>query len=238
MTLYKNLKPAQLTVMDKKEIIDFALGRLLPSPCSFADLGGIWDVDGAYSFHALENHAVSRACLVDTDFTDKALARAGKYPALQTIRGNFGRPEILEAVGPVDAVFLFDALLHQVSPDWDRILEMYAASCSCFVIFNQQWIRDKKTVRLLELGEKGYFDNVPHSPEHPNYVGLFDRLDAIHPQHGRKVRDIHNIWQWGITDADLIAHMKDLGYALEYFKNCGQFQNLENFQNHAFVFRK
>ncbi|MBI9077609.1 MAG: hypothetical protein JEZ02_19555 [Desulfatibacillum sp.] len=238
MTLFKDLKPAQLSVLDKKEIIDFALGRLLPSPCSFADLGGIWDVDGAYTFHALENHDVSRACLVDTDFTDKALARAEKFSSLQTIKDNFGRPQTLKKIGQVDAVFLFDVLLHQVNPNWDEILEMYAQICSCFVIFNQQWTGGRNTVRLLDLGEEAYFANVPHNPEHPNYAGLFDRLDQIHPQHNRKIRDIHNIWQWGITDTDLIVKMKELGYALHYFKNCGHFKNLDNFQNHAFVFSK
>ena len=238
MTLYENLKPAQITVLDKKEIIDFALGRLLPAPSSFADLGGIWDVDGEYTFHALNHHSICKAYLVDTDFTAKALAKASKFPVLHTMRENFGRPQVADSIGQVDAVFLFDVLLHQVSPNWDLILEMYARICSCFVIFNQQWTRDKHTVRLLDLGESDYFANVPHDPEHPNYAGLFERLDQIHPQHHRKIRDIHNIWQWGITDTDLVAKMEDLGYDLDYYKNCGQFQNLDNFQNHAFVFRK
>ncbi|SHJ20393.1 hypothetical protein SAMN02745216_01199 [Desulfatibacillum alkenivorans DSM 16219] len=238
MSLYKNLKPAQLTVLDKKEIIDFALGRLSPSPCSFADLGGIWDVDGEYTFHAFKNHDIKRAFLVDTDFTDKALTKAEKHPALQTIQDNFGRQEVVEKIGPVDAVFMFDVLLHQVSPDWDQILEMYSRICSCFVIFNQQWTREGHTVRLLDLGEKEYFANVPHDPEHPNYKGLFDRLDEIHPQHERKIRDIHNIWQWGISDKDLIAKMEAMGFGLQYYKNCGQFQNLKHFYNHAFVFSK
>ncbi len=238
MTAIKDMKPGQRTVLDKKDIIDFALGRLLPSPCSFADLGGIWDVDGAYTIHALDNHEISQAWLVDTDFTDKALKRAAKQPQLSTIKSNFGQPEVPRQIKSVDAVFLFDVLLHQVAPNWDEILEMYARICSCFVIFNQQWTRDPHTIRLLDLGSQAYFDNVPHDPTHPNYANLFDRLDDIHPQHGRKIRDIHNIWQWGITDQDLIKKMQELGFSMEYYKNCGQFQNLEYFENHAFVFKK
>ena len=237
MSALEKIRPGQLTVLDKKEIIDFALGRLAPSPCSFADLGGIWDVDGEYTFHGLENHTVKKACLVDTDFTDKAKKKAEKHTNLTIIKGNFGSPEVVEKIGAVDAVFLFDVLLHQVSPDWDEILEMYARASEIFVIFNQQWT-GPKTVRLLDLGEEKYFRSVPHDKAHPNYADLFQRLDEVHPQHQRKIRDIHNIWQWGVTDSDLIKKMRDLGYSMQYYKNCGRFQNLDNFENHAFIFKK
>ncbi len=230
-------KPGQLTVQDKKEIIDFALGRLSSQPCSFADLGGIWDVDGDYTFHALEKHDVSKAYIVDTDFTEAATKKADNYPNLSLINDNFGNDKIPERIKGVDAVFLFDVLLHQVAPDWDEILNMYAEVVECFVVFNQQWT-GPETVRLLDLGEEEYFRSVPHDREHPNYKGLFSRLDEIHPQHKRKLRDIHNIWQWGITDSDLKKKMRDLGFTMQYYKNCGRFQNLEQFENHAFVFLK
>jgi hypothetical protein len=69
------------------------------------------------------------------------------------------------------------------------------------------------------------------------YRNYFRDLDAIHPQHGRPYRDIHNIWQWGITDADLTSHMND-GYTMQYYKNWGQFGHLPNVENHAFVFSR
>ncbi|MEM3672953.1 MAG: hypothetical protein QW468_01820 [Candidatus Bathyarchaeia archaeon] len=63
----------------------------------------------------------------------------------------------------------------------------------------------------------------------------------VHPHHKRIWRDIHNVWQWGITDDDLIAKMKSLGFVLYYYKNCGiyhLFISSKKFENHAFMFIK
>ena len=60
----------------------------------------------------------------------------------------------------------------------------------------------------------------------------------VHPQHNRIYRDIHNVWQWGITDSDLIARMESLGFSLQFYKNAGAFGTLKNFENHAFVFSR
>lgn len=130
---------------------------------SFADLGAVWGVEGAYTFRALDKYPVKEAVLVDGRITPTVAARANSYPQLRVIEGNFGDQEIADKVGNVDALFLFDVLLHQVSPDWDTILDMYAKNVRCLLIYNQQWIGSTTTVRLLDLGEKHYFRNVPHS---------------------------------------------------------------------------
>jgi hypothetical protein len=221
---------------DKLALIDLAHERL--GLGSFADLGGVWGVDGAYTFYTLERYQPARAVLVDTDFTPAVLERQRRFPGLSLIESNFGAADVPGRVGPVDAVFLFDVLLHQVAPDWDQVLEMYAPSTRAFAVFNQQFLASEKTVRLLDLGEDEYFRNVPHDRAHPTYRALFDHPDEIHPQHGRRWRDVHNVWQWGIVDDDLLAVMKRLGFKLEYFRNCGQFGDLPNFENHAFLFRR
>ena len=221
---------------DKLALIDYTHDYLGLS--SFADLGGVWGVDGAYTFYALERCRPARAALVDTDFTPPVRERQAGFPALALIESNFGAAGVPARIGPVDAVFLFDVLLHQVSPDWDQVLEMYAAVARTFVVFNQQFLASDRTVRLLDLGEDEYFRNVPHERGHPTYRALFDHPNDIHPQHGRPWRDIHNVWQWGIVDDDLLAVMKRLGYRLEFFKNCGRFGDLPNFENHAFVFHR
>ncbi len=225
-------------VLDKKDLIDHVFTKCTPQPKSFADLGGVWGVHGAYTFYALEAHKPARAVLVDTDFTDPCVTRAKGFPALTLLPGNFGRPEIAEAVGEVDAVFMFDILLHQVKPGWDALLELYASRTRYFVIFNQQWTGPGRAVRLLDLGREEYFKNVPHSPNEPLYKDLFDRLDTIHPQHQRPWRDVHNIWQWGITDEDLVEKMQALGFEKVYYAKCGRFGSLPNIENHAFVFRR
>ncbi|MGA2237026.1 MAG: hypothetical protein ABSG23_16285 [Terriglobales bacterium] len=221
---------------DKKELIDFACERLGMN--SFADLGAIWNVDGGYTFYAMERHRIKNAFTVDTDFTPPFLEKQKKHPGLKIIQGNFGDRSVLERICEVDGVFFFDTLLHQVRPDWDEILQMYARVAKHFLIFNQQYTNFSSTTRLLDLGTDAYFRNIPHSRDEEPYKSCFQNLEAIHPQHGRPYRDIHNIWQWGIVDTDLIRCVNSLGFRMQFYKNCGQFGQLTNVENHAFIFSR
>jgi len=221
---------------DKKALIDFAFQRF--GLRSFADLGGVWNVAGGYAFYALKKFTIEKALLVDTDFTDEVIKRARAYSSLELIEGNFGNPEIVARVGEVDAVMFFDTLLHQVSPDWDKVVELYASKAKHFLILNQQFTASKHSVRLFDLGEEEYFRNVPHARNEAPYSTLFQKMYEVHPQHNRIYRDIHNVWQWGITDSDLIARMESLGFSLQFYKNAGAFGTLKNFENHAFVFSR
>jgi hypothetical protein len=232
-------------VGEKKELIDFACQRF--NIRSFADLGGVWNVDGGYTFYALHKGQIERAFLVDTDFTDNVIKQKAAYPALQLVEGNFGSEDTVRKIGKVDAAMFFDTLLHQVNPNWDQVLELYAPQIKHFLIFNQQYIASEKTVRLLDLGEDEYFGNVPHTKNDEPYRSVFQKMYEIHPQHQRIYRDIHNIWQWGITDDDLIAKMKSLEFKMQFYKNAGvfgwmeapgQLRTLPNFENHAFLFSR
>lgn len=217
-------------------MIDFAFSRF--NLRSFADLGGVWRVEGGYTFYALEKYSVSATVLVDTHPTNVVINHARKFPQLRIITGNFGDERIAGEAGDMDAVFLFDVLLHQVAPNWDRILDMYARQTRCFIIYNQQCIGSEHSIRLLELGEDEYFRNVPHDRTEEPYAGLFQKLEEKHPDHDRPWKDVHHIWQWGITDIDLRAKIESLGFRLQFMKNCGRFGELENFENHAFVFSR
>jgi hypothetical protein len=224
----------------KRKLIDFACRRLQIR--SFADLGGVWGVDGEYTFYAMKTHKIETASLVDITATDTVVEKGREYPSLKLIWGNFGDEEIARQIGSVDAVILFDVLLHQVNPDWDQILGLYAKRTKCFLIFNPQFIASKSTIRLLDLGEEEYFRNIPHTKDEETYKAVCAKMHEIHPrpqyQHRRKYRDIHDIWQWGIVDNDLIAKMKSLGFSMRYFRNHGRMHNLINFENHAFAFWK
>jgi hypothetical protein len=224
--------------LDKKELIDFTYRHCHPVPASFADLGGIWNVDGAYTFYTLREYGAKCAFLVDTDFTEASLKEGRSKGSLRFIQGNFGEKSVAEQIGRVDAIFLFDVLLHQVKPDWNEILENYSKRANYFIVYNEQWIGSENTVRLLDLGHDEYFRNVPHAEEHPTYRALFEKMYEIHPQHKRIWRDIHNVWQWGITDHDLLLTMENLGYKMQFHKNYGRFGSLPNFENHGFVFQK
>jgi len=222
--------------LDKKELMDFALGQCNPKARSFADLGGCWGVNGAYTFYGLESLNADRAFLVDTDVPESVQLRAREFECLTIINGNFGEDAVATAIGFVDAILLFDVLLHQVNPNWNGILKKYACRTNWFLIYNQQWIKSNHTVRLLDLGRNEYFKNVPHKEEERNYKALFKHMYEQHPIQRRVWRDIHNVWQWGISDCDLLRTMEELGFDLQYFKNCGRFGSLENFENHAFAF--
>jgi len=220
----------------KLRLIDFACTHL--DVRSFADLGGVWNVDGGYTLYAVAQPGVERGYLVDTDMTPGVVAACENRPSVELIECNFGNPSVPQQIGSVDAVFLFDTLLHQVKPDWDEVLELYAPRTRHFLVFNPQYLRSENSVRLLELGKEEYFRNVPHPPEYDVYKMVFDNPDEIHPRHGRPNRDIFNIWQWGITGRDLMRKMEELDFGLAYFRNCGRFGGLRNFENHAFVFTR
>lgn len=211
----------------KKELIDFTFKNILPHALSFADLGGVWRVNGAYSFYILDNYAIESAYLVDTNFTGKALQKRNGYKNLVLIEDNFGNATVAKQIERVSAI---------LKPDWDEILEMYSPITDCFLIYNQQFIRSPKTVRLPDLGSEEYFRHVRVDRNSPGYKNLFDRPNEIHPQHKRPWRDIHNVWQWGITDGDLTGKMKQLGFGVVYQNNHGQFSDFTSFENHAFVF--
>ena len=154
------------------------------------------------------------------------------------VNKNFGDPAVPAQLGSVDVVFLFDVLLHQVKPNWDEILAMYAPVTQAFLIFNQQWISSDKTLRLLDLGEERYFQVVPPGRRagptktcSPAWTSTTRSTSGSH-------RDIHNIWQWGIVDADLMAVMDRLGFKLQLFKNFGQFGRLKDFENHLFLYTR
>ena len=168
--IYKKIKGFPRNInFDKKDLIDYTFTRCHPVPGSFADLGGVWMADGAYTFYALRKYNAKFAFLVDTDFTDSTIENSQYENNLKIIQGNFGEKAVVDKIEFVDAIFLFDVLLHQVKPDWNEILEIYSRCTMYFVVYNPQWIGSKKTVRLLDMNHEEYFKNVPHDEQHPTY---------------------------------------------------------------------
>jgi hypothetical protein len=219
-----SLQPLKLRALDR------AFDRV-GSGGSFADLGGVWAVEAGYTFHVLEHHAPVRAVLVDTGITPTVRQRAEKYPALRLLEQDFGTPEAAQEVGEVDVVALFDVLLHQASPDWDEVLGRYCRQAKAVVVVQPQWV-GARTVRLLDLGREEYLANVPAEQIPVD----FDALDEVHPRYGKPVRDIHEIWQWGITDDDLVGVATAHGLRPVYYEDVGQWGDLPAFAARAFVF--
>lgn len=141
----------------KRQLIDIAFK--LVDIKSIVDLGACWGVNGGYTFHALQNYDLDRAIIVDGVITDITVERAKKFNNLQLIKGAFNDKEIIKELGNVDAAIMYDILLHQVSPNWDEILEMYSKQISTLIIYNQNWIGDN-TVRFIDLGLDKYLKDV------------------------------------------------------------------------------
>lgn len=214
----------------KLRAIDIAFERF--GARSTADLGAVWAVDAGYSLYAADAHGAERVVICDDDFTKPVVARADRDDRVELVHGNFGRAETLQAVGQVDAMFMFDILLHQVRPDWDELLEMYAQHTQIFVLAGPWW-RGAETVRLLDLGRDGYLDAVPLRDVHEP---IMDKLDEVNERRGRKWRDVHDIWQWGIADPDLRDHMTQLGFVLAHHENLGRWRGLDRFDDCSYVF--
>jgi hypothetical protein len=222
---------------EKLRLIDRTFGTVLPSAQSFADLGGIWNVDGAYAAYTCRHYPRVRGVIVDTDIPTLVESRLSRTGNLRILKADFGSPETVQSVGPVDIVFFFDVLLHQANPDWDVILAGYARTARCIIVYNQQLVRGDSTLRLTRLSLEEYMDYVSdYRPEF--YRHVFAHRDEIHPRYGKPWGDIHNLTQWGITDADLRAVMDRLGFQEVYYKNHGSFVGLSALENHAFIFLK
>jgi hypothetical protein len=213
-----NLHPAKL------ELIDYA-AEFLPFQ-SFADLGGVWHVDGGYSLYALRK-GVQRGVLVD-EGAHALSAGPRSEQRLEIVEANFVEPETAVRVGEVDAIFHFDTLLHQAAPDWRETLALYAARTNAYLVCQPQ-LRGDRTIRLADLDSERYqrlLDPPDVEPDPDFATTLQDK------------RDSHEIWQWGITDDDLIAAMRDLGFGLRFFKSWGRWLRLESFDRQAFVFAR
>lgn len=89
---------------------------------SFADIGGCWGVHCGYSFDILDRHKIDRAFVADQFVTAPSRERAKAYSQLQFIQGLFNQQGYIAAFPEVDALIMYDILLHQVDLDWDEFL--------------------------------------------------------------------------------------------------------------------
>jgi hypothetical protein len=178
--------------------------------------------------------------LVDFFATPEFLNQQSRRRNLSYLERNFALEETAREINGVDCVMLFDVLLHQVKPDWNEVLENYAAQTKFFLIFNQQFT-GANTVRLLDQGIEWYLRHVPHIPDDTKkYRDLFEKMNEPHPgeSDGRTYRDMLDVWQWGITDHDLKNLMNGLGFKVAYEQDCGWWPKLEEIKNKAFVFER
>ncbi len=219
----------------KLRLIETVFRNIIPSAQSFVDLGGIWNVQGAYAVHTCRRFPHLRGILVDTDIPPDVRGRLQQQSTLRVIQGDFAGKDVTTDIGSVDVVYFFDVLLHQANPHWDEVLAQYAASARCIVIFNQQLVTGEHSVRLTHLPLEVYAE-MTSDRRIDVYRYVYEHRDEIHPVYRKPWGDIHNIAQWGITDGDLRQAMQRSGFEEVYFRNHGSFVGLSALENHAFVF--
>jgi hypothetical protein len=222
---------------DKLNLVGGVLKHVQPEVRSFADLGGVWRVNGAYSRHMIRSHGIDRGVIVDTDYPDRVARRLRATRKLEVVRGDFSRDATVGLIGKVDVVLMFDVLLHQANPDWDEVLKKYAGISQCLVIYNQQYILGDTSIRLTSLPFEEYVKFAPGGRTQ-EYREVYEHRNEIHPKHGKPWGDIHNVFQWAISDHDLRMVMSRLGFEEVYYRNHGRFLDSKQFENHAFIFSK
>jgi hypothetical protein len=222
-------------VEGKRELIDYTCQMFAIH--SFADIGGNNSVPpGGYSFYTMDKYQIPVGYLMDIEFFPEVREVLPNYPNLALIEGNLAWPETAEQIKSVDAILLFDILYIQL--DWEAVLDLYADRAQYFLISNVHFPRLKHTIPLLELGKEEYFRYVPHRKDDDVYQELFEKLDEIHPQYQVKYRDVPQYWHWGMTDDDLIAKMKRLGFRLNFAKTILKHDAEYEPECRAFVFTK
>jgi len=204
-----------------------------------AELGCVWGVDGFYGQYIAGQHPDVDVTMVDAIWNDKAIAKCSVFPKIRRLDGNFMDDTMPALIGPVDAVIFFDILLHMVAPNWDRVLQMYAPFTNSFLIVNPQFVGSPITVRLLDLGHDAYFENIPHAPDYPIYQKVFANPHEVDAMQHKTLKDSFYIWQWGITNADLIHVMARLGFEpILLQRDTLVYGKAKNFVNYGFVFVK
>ena len=188
---------------------------------SLVDLGGCWGVNGGYTFHALEHGGLERAVLVDGRLTDLTRERAAAWPQLELISGPLGDPETVEKVGRVDAAIMYDILLHQVNPDWDEFIRRYS-HIDTLIIHNQNWL-GPETIRFIDEFDVDEYVSRVYTMEEDRIRQWYAEHDEWCEEQDRPWRDVHNFWQWGITQKDFLRVLWDAGYRVDYMFSKGLF---------------
>lgn len=221
----------------KKDVIDIAFSKLKIN--KIAELGCVWGVDGAYSRYISESYSPEKIIMVDALWNKDAIEKCSQHQSIEIVKGDFCQLDVVKSVGTVDAVIFFDILLHMVNPDWDSVLRMYADYTSSFLIVNPQYLASNVTMRLWDLDKEAYFQNVPHDPERPIYKRTMANPFEYDESQKKILRDSTYVWQWGITNSDLIDKLDRLGFELMFLKRGDIYYGRKrNFLDFAFIFVK
>jgi hypothetical protein len=177
---------------------------------TFADIGCMWGVNGAYTFMA-EEAGATRVCGVDVfgPTPEFQAAHAARRSRAEFILGDCSAPETIARVGQVDVVFCAGVLYHHPSP-FDLLVAL------------RRMCRDTLILRTSTIPEVSGLENA---------AVFFPMLSA----RGRKLWDLRSLgltyqagitepfkpqdgygnWFWGLTPSCLSSLLATAGFRVE-----------------------
>jgi hypothetical protein len=218
----------------KVQLLDFACERYRVS--SAVDVGGCWGVNGGYCFHVVDQHNLKEAYIVDGLISKETIDQKGSRN-VQLIQGDICGHEFISSLPELDMAIIYDILLHQVDPNWDEFLKRYAKKVNHFAIYNQDW-DGENTIRFVDYDCNWYLDNVM-CVDNDEVIRWYKKHNEICIELKRPWKDVHYFWQWGITAPELIRHMDNIGFQLDFFWNYGYFDLAKpKIENHGYLFSR
>ena len=211
------IKERMVLMFEKIEALKVAHQRF--NPKTWADMGGVWGVNGGYSQVIWLRYNPDRVVLCDyRSVTDERLQGCG----VELVQANF--LESVDQIGEVDAMVFFDVLLRQ--QDWKGLLEAYSKAVKLFVVFQPT---SREPIDLTGMDLDQYLGLVPEGTR--EYVQKCGKdMNAIKGDVGA--------WQWGISTGELEVAMSDLGFEMAYRRDHGRFMDGLPYHNVATVFAK
>src|ERR1044071_9178743 len=113
---------------------------------SFADIGAMWNVHGAYAFHA-NSVGTSAVTAVDVMAAQPEFAAANDRVggAVRFVEGDINDPATAATIGTVDVLFCSGVVYHMPDPLWT--LRQLRRACRDTLILGSAAIPDRKSTR-------------------------------------------------------------------------------------------
>jgi len=174
---------------------------------SFADVGCMWNVDGAYAFHALDKGAVQVTgidLMAPSERFQAENARRGSRVTF--VQGDINDPKLPERLGRVDVVFCSGVLYHMPNPV--GTLEQLRAMCRRTLILGSATIPEQGIPQLAVY--------------YPFLDARFHRRLLRRIDHARVGLDTafrrdwpYANWFWGLTPSCVQAMLRTVGFEVQ-----------------------
>jgi len=205
----------------KLELIDVAASSF--NPKSWIDLGGTWRVRGGYSYYISSKYTPETVTLCDITMPQEILDISSEY-GVRCVEGSFGC--LSDKVGDFDAALMFDILLHQYYPDWMGLLALYSKHVKVMLVVNPQ---AAETKLIVDLPTDEYRSWIPQP--------ILDSCD-MYESESSELKGRSAVWQWAISNRDLISVMATLGFEVVFLRDYGRFLGCEKYHNVGFIFAR